>query len=201
MEDVTKQKRESRVLAFVIVSLILAGAIVLALVFGRDRGPGDVAAEVGHASLEVPLVEVAAEMIAGFDDFSLAVTNGDHVVYVGKFVAKRTSAVNGRVRVNFDATAYEPRSAGRWNVSVLIEFSLVGDGARIRGKDIAVRRIHIYDLPKTVGNDELENNLDVVSIVKRRIRPSKAIVSDSEKIVDLKLTTDDAVKISWENAK
>ena len=149
----------------------------------------------------MPVDKIAAEMIAGFDGLSFTVTNGDHVVHVGNFAAKRASAVDGRMRINFDATAYEPGIEGQWETSVLIEISLTGDGTRLRGDDIAVRRIHIYDLPKTFGNDELEYDPRVVSIIKSRVCPTKEVVSDSQKIVDVKLTTDDNIKITWENKK
>ena len=180
----------------------MAVAIALALVFVGERVAGGHEAEdVVLGSFEVPIDDVVGEMIAGFNDLLFAVTNGERVVYVGRFIAKRTSSVDGRVRVNFDATAYELQSKGRWNASVQIEFSLVAYGVRLRGDGITVRRIHIYDLPKSVGNDELEYNPDAVFAVKGRLRPSKELVSDSLRIVDSKLTTDDTVRILWENAK
>jgi hypothetical protein len=77
----------------------------------------------------------------------------------------------------------------------------VGDGTRLKGDNITVRRIHIYDLPKIIGNDELEYDSRVVSLVKDRFRPSKEVVSDWQKVIDVKLTTDDNVNVIWENIK
>ena len=183
-------------LAVIGVLLALAMVFVFA-VRHREQAPEPAAA----MSLEVPIDEVAREMIAGFEGFSFAVTNREHVVNVGNFAAKRVSAVDGRMRVNFSAMAYEWASGGRWEASVLVEFTLAGDGSRLRGDNVAVRRIHIYDMPKTVGNDELENNPEAVAAVRGRVRPSKEVVSDSQRVVDVKLTTDDTVKITWENTK
>ena len=195
------KKRRSRglLLSFVALALIaLAFAVVVALI-RKPSGSGIEGSEV--ASLELPLDEVASEMISGFDGLQFSVTNGEHIVEIGNFVAKRVSAVNGRVRVNFNAAAYEQSSGGRWETSVLIEFLLVSDGSKLKGEDIAVRRCHVYDLPKTLGNDELEYNPAVVSILKGGLQRSKDVVSDLQKVVDVKLTTDDNVRISWETAK
>ena len=181
-----------------VVGLLLALAVVFVFaVRHREQEPEPAAV----MSFEVPIDEVAREMIAGFEGFAFAVTNREHVVNVGSFAVKRVSAVDGRMRVNFSAMAYERASGGRWEASVLVEFTLAVDGSRLRGDNIAVRRIHIYDIPKTVGNDELENNPDAVEAVKGRVRLSKEVVSDSQRVVDVKLTTDDTVKITWENAK
>lgn len=195
-----KPKRRLRALAYAFSLLVAAAALALAFVM-KDKDGGKETEGFGSQAFEVPLDDIAAEMIAGFDGFSFAVTNGQHVVHVGNFSAKRVSAVDGRVRVNFNAVAYEAESGGRWETSVLIEFSLASNGSRLKGDGIAVRRIHIYDLPKTVGNDELEYDPRVVSIVKARLQSSKEVVSESQKIVEVKLTTDDVVKISWENIK
>ena len=182
-----------------VLALIVLSLAVTAILMRGPQGSGNEGD--GSSSFELPLDEVASEMISGFDGLRFSVTNGEHIVEIGNFVAKRVSAVNGRVRVNFNATAYEQSSGGRWETSVLIEFLLVGDGSKLKGDDIAVRRCHVYDLPKTLGNDELEYNPAVVSVLKDGLQRSKDVVSDSQNVVDVKLTTDDNVRISWEIAK
>lgn len=194
----TEPQRKWRTL--VIAFVLLATAIAIAFVLRNERGGQGLEGSASQ-SFEVPIDEIAAEMIAGFEGFSFSVTNGEHIIHVGAFSAKRVSAVGGRVRVNFNATAYEAESGGRWETSILIEFSLAGEGARLKGTDVEVRRMHIYDLPKDIGNDELECDPRAVSIVKARVQSSKDVVPDSQKVVDVKLTTDDTVKISWETIK
>lgn len=195
------KKKRSRALpiigaVFALIVLSFAGAVILT---SGPRGPGNEEPEI--ASFELSLDEVASEMISAFDGLRFSVTNGENIIEIGNFIAKRVSAVSGRVRVNFNATAYDLSSNGKWETSVLIEFLLVSDGPRLKGDDITVRRCHVYDLPKTLGNDELEYNPAVVSILKNGLQRSKDVVSDSQKVVDVKLTTDDKVRIAWEIAK
>ena len=196
------KKKRSRALPIIgaVFALIVLSFAATAILM---RGPGGSENDDGleNASFELPLDEVAPEMISAFDGLRFSVTNGEHIIEIGNFVAKRVSAVNGRIRVNFDATAYEKSSDGKWETSVLIEFLLVSDGSRLKCDDVSVRRCHVYDLPKTLGNDELEYNPAVVSILKGALQRSKDVVSDSQKVVDVKLTTDDNVRISWEIAK
>jgi hypothetical protein len=198
--DFAQAKFRRRVLMCAFVLIMTATALALAF-YLKNQLCNQVPRYAVLQSFEIPLDEIAAEMIAGFNEFSFAITNGEQVVHVGNFLAKRVSAVGERVRFNFDATTYKVESGERWETSVLIELSLVGDGTRLKGDNITLRRIHIYDLPKIIGNDELEYDSRVVSLVKDRFRPSKEVVSDWQKVIDVKLTTDDNVNVIWENIK
>ena len=197
---VAKTKR-SRALPIVgaVFALILLSLAAIAILMRGPRGSGN--DDLENAYFELPLDEVVPEMISAFDGLRFSVTNAEHIIEIGNFAAKRVSAVNGRVRVNFNAIACEQASDCRWETSVLIEFFLGSDGNRLKAEDVTVRRCHIYDLPKTLGNDELEYDPRVVSILKSKMQSTNEIVADSQKVIDVKLSADDTIKISWENIK
>lgn len=178
-----------------IVVLFLFLSLAIAVLIVRERN-SQMVFTASDTSVVLSIDRVVSDMIAGFDNFSFAVTNRGHVLTVGMFVAKRVSAVDGRVRVNFDAVAIGSTNEEHWETSVLVEFVLVGDGSRLKAGDINVRRIHIYDLPEKFGTDELEYNETIVSLIKDRIRSSEKIVFESQRIVAVELTVDDKVKIT-----
>lgn len=193
MEEKNPAERKPTATIAVVVVLLVIVFTILAVVFregGRVNPPA-----TGGNSLVIPIDKVVPDMIAGFEGFAFSVTNGAHVVTIGKFVAKRVSAVDGRVRVNFDAVAIGNAESAQWNTSVLLEFPLACDGARLKAGEIGVRRIHVYDLPKDFGQDELEHNDAIVARIKDIVRPSRELVTGTERIVDVKLTVDDNIRI------
>ena len=193
MKEKSPEARKPTATIVVVVVLLVIAFAILVLVF-REGGRVKPFATSGN-SLVMPIDKVVPDMIAGFDGFTFSVTNGAHVVTIGRVVAKRVSAVDGRVRVNFDAVAIGNAESAQWNTSVLLEFPLACDGARLKAGEIGVRRIHVYGLPKDFGEDELEHNDAIVARIKGIVRPSRELVTGTERIVDAKLTVDDNIRI------
>ena len=188
----SKSRRSRSLLGILAVGVVVIAAMLL--LYDRDTAMGT--ARPGfEASFVMPLDEIVSDMVAGFDDFSFVLANGEKELKVGKFRAKRVSAVNGRVRINFDAVAFDSGSSEQWDVSTLVECILVGRGSRLEAIDIVVPRIHVYNLPKEFGSDHLEYNDDIVTKIKARILPSKEIVYGNEEISDVEVTVDDNVKV------